>query len=268
MSYALATLGWSVRHVLGDQLDETPREQLIADLTATFRGADELTSAVRHAYTRSLQSLVVGLKQAWLLMETGGEHDYCEAFGEVRAAFVEEEGIEGPLLLTFLDGFFLDYDTALDAEEAIFGLEQVSDEAFFATLLDAGNLEAAEGTAQCTGQIRAGLISDEVALEEEHPIVRLGCWRDLLAEGLHFHLTELCRHHPSWSRYLESFKAGTLEREEGRAIAKQDERVQRRLAIVRQLIDRREAYKEGFGEILPNLEWLFDIADRLEDVEE
>ncbi|MGE4143259.1 MAG: hypothetical protein AB7N76_21680 [Planctomycetota bacterium] len=272
LSYALATLGCGVRNVLGEQLAEAgqpvSREELVKDLVATFRGAEELKNAIGDAYTRALQSLVIGLKQAWLLMETGGEVDYCEAFGELRQRFVEDEGIDPPLLLSFLDGFFIDYDTALDAAEAVLQIDELSDEDFLGALLGAGEGDAAEQAARATAAIRAALTGEGVGLEEEHPIVRLGCWSDLLADGLHFHFSELCRRHPSWSRYLEGFKPNTLDREEGRAIAKQDDAALERLRRVRGLIERREEYRRNFGEIIPNLEWLFDIADRLEEVEE
>src|SRR5690606_28580782 len=88
LCYALSTLGSGVRQALGAEVHETERDELLAALGATFGGTEELKAALEEAFERSLQCLVIGLKQAWLLMETGGEHDYCEAFGErIRAPF-------------------------------------------------------------------------------------------------------------------------------------------------------------------------------------
>ena len=222
--YALAALSSGVRQILGDELRETPRDELVNVLATTFRGPEELKAALEEAFERSLQGLVIGLKQAWLLMETGGEHDYCEAFGErVRAGFVAEQGIEGRLFIDFLDGFFLDFDTAADSAPAVLGLNDGDPDdgaaRLFGALLEAGvGGEAADQVAaRATEAVRRAFI--EVAgLEEEHPLVRLGCWRDLLADGLHYHFTEAARTHPTWSRYLEQFSPEGLDREEMRAI--------------------------------------------------
>jgi len=267
LSYALASLGCGVRQTLGDRLEQTERSVLLDELAATFRSSDELKQALQDSFTRSLQCLVVGLKQAWLMMETGGEHDYCEAFGELRSQFVTDLEIDPQTLLAFLDGFFLDYDTALDGVDPSLGLEEMSDAAFFNALLDSGNGDPDELAPRASAGLRKAWI-EEIGLEEEHPIVLLAGWRDIFAEGLHFHFTEFCRHHPSWSRYLELLKPMALDREGLRAITTRDEKLQARLERIRQLIERADTYRSAMGEIVPNLEWLFDIADRLEEVEE
>jgi ribosomal protein L7/L12 len=267
LSYALASLGCGVRQTLGERLEQTERSVLLDELSATFRSSDELKQALQDSFTRSLQCLVVGLKQAWLMMETGGEHDYCEAFGELRTQFVSDLEIDPQTLLAFLDGFFIDYDTALDGVDAAFGLEGMDDAAFFNALLDSGNDDPDTLAPQASTALRKAWV-EEIGLEEEHPIVLLAGWRDIFAEGLHFHFTEFCRHHPSWSRYLELLKPMALDREGLRAITTRDEKLQARLERVRQLIERADTYRSAMGEIVPNLEWLFDIADRLEEVEE
>jgi serine/threonine protein kinase len=269
LQYALGSLGCGIRRLLGAELEDTPREELVKALSTTFHGAQELKGALEEAFERSVQSLVVGLKQAWLLMETGGDIDYCESFGtRLRSEFVTEEGLEGRLFIDFLDGFFLDYDTAVDSASAVLGLPDLEGTDFFGCLLS-----AAEGAAQpnlvtqATSAIREGFIG-AAGLEEEHPILRLGCWRNLLAEGLHFHFTDLAKTHPVWSRYLELFSPEALERETLRAIVSRDTAAQAQLDLVRELLAAREAYAENFGDILPNREWLFDIAERLEDIDE
>ncbi|RMG10863.1 MAG: hypothetical protein D6731_16585, partial [Planctomycetota bacterium] len=268
LHYALGSLACGVRHVLADELEETPRAELVEALQRTFRGSQELKGALEESFERSLQSLFVGLKQAWLLMETGGE-DYCAAFGErVRMPFVAEEGLEGRLFLDLIDGFFLDYDTALDAAGAVLGLPELDEASFFEQLLEAGaGGQAADMARRASEALRRSFV-EAAGLEEEHPILRLGCWRDLLAEGLHYHFTELAKTHPVWSRYLELFEPEALEREGLRAIVKQDARAQARLTLVRTLNERRQDYAANFGRILPNREWLFDLAERLDDAEE
>ena len=126
---ALATLAAGVRAVHGEALADTPREELVEDLSRIFGGADELKGALEDAFERSLQTLVIGLKQAWLLgsMETPDGKDYCEAFGEqLRGPFVAEHGLEGRLFIDFLDGFFLDYDTAREFAVAL-GAQELAD---------------------------------------------------------------------------------------------------------------------------------------------
>ena len=198
LRFTLATLSAGVRWVLGSEVHETPRDELIEALSGVFN-AEELKGALEEAFERSLQSLVVGLKQAWLLMETQGD-DYCSAFGEqVRLPFMQDEGIEGPVFLDFLDAFFLDYDTAVDAGATILGLPSLGHDALFELLLTAPSLSPDEEAAQATHAIKDGL-TGIAGLEDEHPIVRLSAWRDLFADSLHFHFTDLVQRHPAWSR--------------------------------------------------------------------
>src|SRR5690606_40707163 len=79
---------------------------------------------------------------------------------------------------------------------------------------------------------------------------------------------DIVRGHPSWSRYLDPTEAERLDRAEARAIAARDDEARERVALVRDLVARRETYQQRMGEILPNREWLFDVADRLEETEE
>ncbi|MEZ6188631.1 MAG: protein kinase [Planctomycetota bacterium] len=264
LRYTLATLSAGVRWVLGAEVQETPREELIQALAGVF-SADELKGALEEAFERTMQSLVVGLKQAWLLMETQGE-DYCSAFGEkVRTPFMADEGIQGPEFLDFLDAFFLDYDTAVDAGARILGVPELDDATLFDYLLAPPSGSPDDEAAQATQAIRQGLI--EVAgLEDEHPIVRMAAWRELFADSLHFHFTDLVERHPAWSRYLDRFHPEALDREEIAAL--RDPEVKQRLAFVRGLKAHHARYVEGFGEILPNREWLYELADRLEEVDE
>jgi serine/threonine protein kinase len=269
LRYAIAPLAHGVRRALGVELWEQQRQSVIPKLQATFGGVDELKVALEDAFERSLQSIVIGLKAPWLLMETG-EKDYCDAFAKnVREPFSQEAQIEGRLLIDFLDGFFLDYDTALDAAPVILGLPYTPEESFFEQLIAAADSEddPNELASRATARVREGFISG-VGLEEEHPAVRLGQWRDLIADGLIFHFAEIARAHPSWSRYLDLLDEEKLSRQDMRAAAARDDRERRRVAQARGLLKRIEDYRSAFGEIVPNREWLFDIADRLEDSDE
>src|SRR4051812_44907362 len=201
LRYAIAPLAHGVRRALGVELWQQPQPELIPRLVQTFGGAEELKAALEDAFERSLQSMVIGLKAPWLLMETG-EKDYCAAFSKnLREPFAQEAQVEGRLLIDFLDGFFLDYDTALDAAPVILGLPDTSEDDFFGRLLDAGDsiASADELAAQATQTIREGF-TQGVGLEEEHPVVRIAQWRELLADGLIFHFADIARADPSWSR--------------------------------------------------------------------
>ncbi|MCO5165646.1 MAG: hypothetical protein M9894_04660 [Planctomycetes bacterium] len=271
LRFALATLAAGVRALHGDALQDTPREEMLEDLSHIFGGPDELKGALEEAFERSLQTLVIGLKQAWLVgsMETADGRDLCEAFGEhLRGPFAAESGLEGRLFIDFLDGFFLDYDTAREAGTSILGLPDMDGPQLFAQLLDAAAVVPAhELAARATEAIQRGLL-EHAQLEEEHPIIRFGCWQDLLADGLHWHFTDVVRGHPSWSRYLDATDPERLDRVEARAIASRDDEGRERVALLRDLGERRALYQERTGEVLPNREWLFDIADRLEETEE
>ncbi|HZV01213.1 MAG TPA: protein kinase [Planctomycetota bacterium] len=269
LRYAIAPLAHGVRRALGVELWEQQRQTVIPKLQATFGGVDELKVALEDAFERSLQSIVIGLKAPWLLMETG-EKDYCEAFAKnVREPFSQEAQIEGRLLIDFLDGFFLDYDTALDAAPVILGLPYTPEESFFEQLIAAADSEddPNELASRATARVKEGFVAG-VGLEEEHPAVRLGQWRDLIADGVIFHFAEIARAHPSWSRYLDLLDEEKLSRQDMRAAAARDDRERRRVAQARGLLKRIEDYRSAFGEIIPNREWLFDIADRLEDSDE
>ncbi|MBX3470030.1 MAG: hypothetical protein KF878_24400 [Planctomycetes bacterium] len=271
LRFTLATLAAGVRALHGDALQDTPREEMLEDLSHIFGGPDELKGALEEAFERSLQTLVIGLKQAWLVgsVETADGRDLCEAFGEhLRGPFAAESGLEGRLFIDFLDGFFLDYDTAREAGPALLGLPDMDGAQLFGQLLDAGGVVPAhELAARATEAIQRGLI-EHAQLEEEHPIIRFGCWQDLLADGLHWHFTDVVRGHPSWSRYLDATDPERLDRVEGRAIASRDDEGRERVTLLRDLGARRALYQERTGEVLPNREWLFDVADRLEEVEE
>ncbi|MCW8140636.1 MAG: hypothetical protein KIT58_17180, partial [Planctomycetota bacterium] len=271
LRFTLATLAAGVRALHGDALQDTPREEMLEDLSHIFGGPDELKGALEEAFERSLQTLVIGLKQAWLVgsMETADGRDLCEAFGEhLRGPFAAESGLEGRLFIDFLDGFFLDYDTAREAGPALLGLPDMDGAQLFGQLLDAGGVVPAhELAARATEAIQRGLI-EHAQLEEEHPIIRFGCWQDLLADGLHWHFTDVVRGHPSWSRYLDATDPERLDRVEARAIASRDDEGRERVTLLRDLGARRALDQERTGEVLPNREWLFDVADRLEEVEE
>jgi hypothetical protein len=269
LRYAIAPLAHGVRRAVGVELWKQSRSELVPRLKQTFGGAEELKAALEDAFERALQSVVIGLKSPWLLMETG-EKDYCEAFSKnLREPFTQEAQVEGRLLIDFLDGFFLDYDTALDAAPVILGLPDTSEDEFFERLLDAGDStqDANELAALASETIHDGFVTG-VGLEAEHPIVRLARWRDLLADGIIFHFADIARSHPSWSRYLDVLDEERLARQDMRAVASRDDTERARVAQARGLLSRIESYRSAFGDIIPNREWLFEVADRLEDSDE
>src|SRR5262249_24974735 len=158
----------------------------------------------------------VGLKAPWLLTETG-DTDFCASFTQkIAEPFRAEQGLEGHLFLDFLDGFFLDYDTALDALPRLLGLSELDESAFLAVVLDAAEAAAAAGdatsfAANATASMRDGFVRD-VGLEEEHPIVRIGSWRDLLADAVLVAFLDSARTHPAWFRYADQLDEDRIAR--------------------------------------------------------
>ena len=61
LQYALGSLGCGIRRVLGEEVEETPRAELLRALATTFRGPEELKGALGVDLPALLEAAATGV---------------------------------------------------------------------------------------------------------------------------------------------------------------------------------------------------------------
>ena len=264
LRFVLLPFGCGVRRKF--RATPLPEAKRLEALSATFQGStDSVREALSEAFERAMQGIVVGLKAPWLMMETG-EEDYFGAFTEhVAMPFYSEQELVGPTRLYFLDALFLDYDTVLDQVPDLIEHREMSDDDFLRLLLSYSGEDDIHALGEAAWNELASKLVNDLGLEEEHPILRLGGFQHLLLDGILQHFHEIAADQPAWSSLVDYLETERLMRDLIRSRATKDDALFAEVMQEQALLERIEGYRSKLGEVLPNRGWLFDIADLLED---